>query len=369
MIGNSTGSLVNLRRELLLALALRGLEVHVAAPGFAGNSAACATLKRMGVHVHDIPLQRVDTNPLSDLVFCVRLYHLMRRLKPSTVLAYTIKAVIYGTVAGWLARIPERFALITGLGHAFTGNDETALRRLITRMYAFALARTSKIFLQNPDDLALFRAQGVIRSRVPAIVVNGSGVDLVRFAARATPAGPLRFLMVSRLLGDKGVREYAAAAKRIRVAHPQVTCALAGGLDANPASITEAELDRWVSAGTIDYLGVLTDVRPALAACSVFVLPSYYREGTPRSTLEAMASGRAIITTDAPGCRETVVDGQNGFLVPVKSVDALVAAMKRFIDEPGLMSRMGAASRRIAEDKYDVHEVNAVMLREMGITP
>ena len=139
-----------------------------------------------------------------------------------------------------------------------------------------------------------------------------------------------------------------------------------GWIDDNPDAIAQQELDAWLASGTVDYAGRLQDVRPAIAACSVYVLPSYH-EGTPRTVLEAMAMGRAVITTDAPGCRETVVDGANGFLVPVKSVDALAAAMLRFADEPGLAQRMGASSRAMAEDRYDVHKVNAVMLRAMGL--
>jgi len=167
-------------------------------------------------------------------------------------------------------------------------------------------------------------------------------------------------------LGDKGVREYAQAAQRTRALYPQSRFSLVGWLDENPDAIAQTELDAWVQAGTLDFLGRLSDVRPAIEACSVYVLPSY-REGTPRTVLEAMAMGRAIITTDAPGCRETVVDGDNGFLVPVRSVDALANAMARFIIDPTLAARMGQRSRQLAVDKYDVHKVNAVMLKEMGL--
>ena len=162
------------------------------------------------------------------------------------------------------------------------------------------------------------------------------------------------------------MREYAQAARRVRAVHPAVRCVLVGWIDSNPNSIAQAELDTWINEGSVEFLGRLADVRPAIADSSVYVLPSY-REGTPRTVLEAMAMGRAVITTDAPGCRETVVDGDNGFLVPVKSVDELEQAMLKFINDPALALRMGQRSRQVAEDKYDVHKVNAVMLREMGI--
>jgi glycosyltransferase involved in cell wall biosynthesis len=173
--------------------------------------------------------------------------------------------------------------------------------------------------------------------------------------------------MIGRLLGDKGVREYASAARRVRAKFPRARFQLAGWIDENPDAIAQSELDLWTAEGTLEFLGRLDDVRPAIAACTVYVLPSY-REGTPRTVLEAMAMGRPVITTDAPGCRETVVNGENGYLVDVQSVEALVGAMESFIDNPDLAAAMGLRSRQIVEDKYDVHKVNAVMLREMGIT-
>ena len=192
-------------------------------------------------------------------------------------------------------------------------------------------------------------------------------MDVAQFevAPLSTESAP-RFLLIGRLLGDKGVREYVQAAEQVKQRYPQAQFDLVGWIDANPNTITQPELDRWVAAGTINFLGRLSDVRPAIANSSVYVLPSY-REGTPRTVLEAMAMGRAVITTDAPGCRETVVDGDNGFLVPVKDADALAQAMLRFIEQPELIIQMGQRSREIAEEKYDVHKVNAQMLAGMGL--
>lgn len=283
------------------------------------------------------------------------------------VLGYTIKPVIYGTLAGWLARVPRRYALVTGLGYAFTGSRKGMLTGFIQRLYCLALARAHKVFFQNPDDQALFRDAGILPAGKPTVVVNGSGVDVAAFEEQALPEGPPTFLMIGRLLGDKGVREYAEAAERVRSLHPEARFGLVGWIDENPDAIAQDELDAWIANGTVEFYGRLADVRPPIAACTVYVLPSY-REGTPRTVLEAMAMGRPIITTDAPGCRETVVDGDNGFLVPVQSVDALVDAMLKFIEEPSLAQRMGRRSREVAEDNYDVHKVNTVMLREMGIS-
>lgn len=316
--------------------------------------------------MHDIPARRAGKNPLADLWLLWQLFKLMRKIKPEVVLGYTIKPVIYGTIAAWLARVPRRFALITGLGFAFTNDREGGLLSLIRKMYAFALRRADKVFFQNPDDCALFRKLGIVESSLPTVIVNGSGVDIERFALVPLPGEQVHFLMVCRLLGDKGVREYAEAARRIRAAYPKVRFWLAGWIDENPDSITQAELDDWVAEDVIEYIGKLDDVRQAIASCAVYVLPSY-REGTPRTVLEAMSMGRPIITTDAPGCRETVVNELNGFLVPVKSIDALVTAMAEFLLDPLLASRMGLESRKIAESKYDVRKVNEIMIREMGL--
>ena len=230
----------------------------------------------------------------------------------------------------------------------------------------------SKVFFQNPDDLNLFKQLKLISPATPTAVVNGSGVDVSEYDVAPLPISEddntpeLRFLLIARLLGDKGVREYAQAAKRIKAKYHQTQFDLVGWIDDNPDSIDQQELDNWIKDGTINFWGKLSDVKPAIAASAIYVLPSY-REGTPRTVLEAMAMGRPVITTDAPGCRETVTDEVNGFLVPVKSVDGLTEAMKKFITDPGLINTMGKASRKIAEEKFDVHAVNNFMLKEMGL--
>jgi glycosyltransferase involved in cell wall biosynthesis len=202
---------------------------------------------------------------------------------------------------------------------------------------------------------------------VRSTVLTGSGIDTQAFAFVPPPPGPTTFLLIARLLGDKGVREYVAAARILTRKYPHAVFQLVGWIDTNPDAIRPDELNEWIKEGAIEYLGRLNDVQPAIAACSVYVLPSY-REGTPRTVLEAMAIGRPIVTTDAPGCRETVVHEDNGLLVAVKSVDQLVAAMQRFLDDPKLAARMGRRSREIAETKFDVRNVSAVMLKEMGFS-
>lgn len=367
LVASFPDSILHFRGPLMAALQRGGMEVHVAAPDLPPGSAWRLPLEARGIGVHDIPLRRAGMNPYADVLTLWHLWRLMRRLRPQRVLTYTIKPVIYGSLAAWLACVPQRYALITGLGYAFQGEGRRgAVRGLVQRLYALALARVDKVFFQNDDDQALFRERGILAPGAASVVVNGSGVDVDDYNVEPLADGAPRFLMIGRLLGDKGVREYARAARRIRAIHPQVRFGLAGWLDENPDAVSQQELDAWTADGTVEFLGRLQDVRPAIADCSVYVLPSY-REGTPRTVLEAMAMGRAVITTDAPGCRATVRDGDNGLLVPVKSVDALVAAMSRFIENPGLAAKMGARARAIAVEKYDVHKVNEVMLREMGI--
>lgn len=361
-------SLIQFRGPLLDALLAAGKDVHVAVPDLAPGGEIAVTLSNKGVRVHHIPLQRTGLNPVRDLRLLLSLVVLMLRLRPRYVLSYTIKPVVYGSIAAWLAGVEHRFALVTGLGYAFTGTasgKRALLRRLIQRLYRFALKRTHRVFFQNPDDEALFREFELLPEIVPSSVVNGSGVDVAEYSVAPLPDNP-SFLLIARLLGDKGVREYAQAAQLVKAVYPEAVFRLVGWIDDNPDVITQRELDQWVDSGLLEFLGRLDDVRPAISDCSVYVLPSY-REGTPRTVLEAMAMGRAVITTDAPGCRETVVDGDNGFLVPVKDVNALADAMIKMVATPGLAASMGERSRRIAEEKYDVHKVNAAMLEGMGI--
>lgn len=369
IIASLPKSLVIFRGPLIKSLCDQGIEVHVVAPELKSDTATCSVLHAWGVTTHNVSMQRTGTNPLGDLVGLISLYRRFRAIKPDAVLGYTIKPVIYGTLAAWLAGVRYRFALVTGLGYAFTGTisgHRALINAIVQRLYVQALKRAQKVFFQNPDDEALFRELRILTSSTPSLVVNGSGVDLEQFSVTKLPEGPPVFLLIARLLGDKGVREYVAAAEKVKQRFPDVLFRLVGPIDSNPDSISDAELQSWISAGYVEYLGGLDDVRPAITSASVYVLPSY-REGTPRTVLEAMAMGRPVITTDAPGCRETVVHEQNGYLVPVKAVSELAEAMEQFIVNPGLIEEMSKASRLIAEEKYDVHKVNQVMLKAMGL--
>lgn len=372
MICSYLPSALNFRGKLLEAIQAKGYEIHVFAPDLTDFADELNQLLQLGYKIHEIPMQRTGTNPIKDLNTLMEMYRLIRQIQPDVVLSYTIKPVIYGTLAAWLAKVPKRFTLITGLGYAFQNVESgkcSLFQKMVYGLYGYALKHADKVFFQNPDDLKLFQDMHLLETSKPTVVVNGSGVNVQNFDVMPLPLNDqgivkASFLLIARLLGDKGVREYAEAACIIKAKYPETEFHLVGWIDDNPSAISQAELDTWVSEKTVNYWGKLNDVRPAIAASSVYVLPSY-REGTPRTVLEAMAMGRAVITTDAPGCRETVSNGVNGYLVGVKSVDDLVQNMQYFIEDPKLITYMGQRSREIALNKYDVHQVNKHMMIEM----
>ncbi|MFW2006902.1 glycosyltransferase family 4 protein [Acinetobacter baumannii] len=375
MISSFLPSVLNFRGKLLEAIHHQGHEIHIIAPDLELFQSEMDKLKSLGYSVYAVEMQRTGTNPIADIKTLFEIYKITKKIKPDYVLSYTIKPVIYGMLAAYLAKVPNRFSLITGLGYAFQNIDNTSKRstfqKIVHWLYKQALIRSSKVFFQNPDDLALFQQLNLLSNKVPAVVVNGSGVNVTDFEVVSLPCAlngevKVSFLLIARLLQDKGIREYVEAAKLIKKEYPQIEYNLVGWIDENPTAIKQQELDSWIDEKIIKYWGKLSDVRPAISESSIYVLPSY-REGTPRTVLEAMSMGRAIITTDAPGCRETVEHNGNGYLVEVKSVTSLEAAMRKFIQNPELAEIMGTRSREIALHKYDVDRVNHHMMTEMGI--
>ncbi len=313
-------------------------------------------------------MSRMGLNPAKDFLSLLYIIRMLKKEKPDLLLTYTIKPVIYGSLGGWVTGVPRVFSMITGLGYLSSagGFRQRLLLPWVRMILRIGLHRNKKIFFQNPDDLVRFQSLGLISDPEKAVLINGSGVDIRRFCPAAFP-GNTSFLLIARLLRDKGIVEYVEAARRIRTTYPHISFKLVGWLDRNSSSISRAELQAWIDEGAIEFLGKLEDVRSAISASTVYVLPSYYPEGTPRTILEAMAMGRPIITSDAPGCRETVVNGFNGFLVPVKDPVVLAEKMKVFIEQPQLAYQMGQESRRIAVEKYDVRKVNRVILTHLGL--
>jgi glycosyltransferase involved in cell wall biosynthesis len=368
VVGGFALSLVRFRGTMLQSMTAHGHEVLALAPE--DDARVRAALESMGVEYDTLALHRTGTSPFRDVVTVVSLARTFRRFRPDVVLAYTAKPVIYGSIAARLAGVPLRVAMITGVGSGFargSGLGQRTLSSLLRSLYRVGLRQAHVVLFQNPDDERLFRSMGLVGRRHRVIRINGSGVDLDQFAPAPFPPGPITFLMISRLIREKGVREYVEAARAVRRAHPEVQIQLLGPLDPNPSGISAQELEVLRAEGAVEYLGSTSDVRPFLARAHVCVLPSYYGEGVPRSVLEAMAMGRAVLTTDSPGCRETVEDGRNGLLVAPRDAAALAEGMLRMLAMPERLEPMGRHSRAIAEERFDVHSVNRVILGAMGL--
>lgn len=365
-------AVISFRGSLVRDLVARGHRVVVSTPTPLERSAMDVerAIKDLGGECVFAPLDRTGTNPVRELLTRRHYRTLFERIKPDGVFAANPKPVFHAIPAAKHAGVSRRVAMITGLGYAFTGSSFKArlLRIIASRLYRNATRAATTTIFQNPDDRAYFEQAQLITRDSDVRMTGGSGVDLIEFSPVAAPTSAPVFLMIARLLGDKGVREFAHAARVVRAQRADCQFRLVGWIDGNPAAIAQAELDRWIAAGDIVYAGRLDDVRAELASCSVFVLPSY-REGTPKSTLEALATGRPVITTDAPGCRETVMsddDECNGILVPARDGDALAhACLSLALDEERRV-RMGHHSRALAERRFDVRLVNATIMDALG---
>ena len=369
VIVNGIGdTVVRFRGPLVRALVARGHEVVVSTPRPVEREASAveAEIRALGASCEFSPLERTSVNPLRERAAAAHYRALFARLRPHGVFASNPKPVFHAIPAARAAGVARRVAMITGLGHAFISGSAKArvLRFVASRLYRRAMRDATAAFFQNDDDLAEFARRGLLEGCGEVRRCAGSGVDLAEFAGRPHPDGPPVFLMVSRLLADKGVREFVEAARIVRRAEPAARFRLVGWIDSNPAAIRREELDEWIREGAVEYAGRLDDVRGELAACSVFVLPSY-REGTPKSVLEAMATGRAVVTTDAPGCRETVEAGVNGLLVPPRDAGALADACLALARDPARRTRFGCASRARAESVFDADLVNRAIVEAL----
>jgi glycosyltransferase involved in cell wall biosynthesis len=325
-------------------------------------------LVRLGATYVPVAFSRTSSNPFRDVLGLAALYRAIRRVRPDLVFAYTAKPVIYGSLMARLAGVRRVYSMITGLGYAFDSNAGSGsfVRMMIRRLYALSLRFNTRVIFQNPDDMAEFVAAGCLSSKAARVLVNGSGVDLAHYALAPPPDGEPVFLMIARLLRSKGVLEYVEAARIVRRRVPRARFVLAGWFDEHPSAVTESEVRAWTAEGTVEYVGAVADVRPLLRECTIYVLPSY-REGTPRTVLEAMSTGRPVVTTDVPGCRAAVVHGLNGLLVPVRDAEALAAAMLRMTREPQLALTMGREGRLLAERKYDVRDVTRTILAALDL--
>ena len=364
LAGNARSLIAN-RGDLIHDMRNAGLEVAAAVP----TADYLPEVEELGIAIYPIEMGRTGINPVHDLKTLWAFYRLIRKVKPKVVFGYTIKPVVYGSLAAKAAGVPRIYSMITGLGHVFTTESakNRRLQKVVSLLYRVGLACNRKVFFQNPDDLQEFTERGILRDKSKAVRTYGSGVDIQRFNATALPEGGLTFLFIGRLLTEKGVEEFCEAAAQLHIDHPAVRFIAVGPHDPNlPHSCALEDLERWKRQGIVEFIGGVSDVRPWIAECSVFVLPSY-REGTPRSVLEAMSMRRPIITSDAPGCRETVEEGVNGFLVAPRRTAPLLEAMRKFAEQPALVPQMAEASRALVELHYDVRKVNKVILKAMEL--
>jgi glycosyltransferase involved in cell wall biosynthesis len=346
---NTAWNLWNMRRELIKVMVAAGHEVVAVAP----PDEYAPRLATLGCRFVALPMDNRGTHPGRDALLLWRFWRLLQRERPDAFLGYTVKPNVYGSLAAHALGIPV-INNIAGLGSVFIRGGPLAW--LVRQLYRLALRRSVKVFFQNADDQGLFVEGGLVRPG-SCDLLPGSGVDLARFALVPLPfrrVAPMRFVLIGRLLRDKGVVEFVEAARIIRARWPDVQCCLLGFVDVlNPAAISRAEVDAWVRAGDIHYLGASDDVRQEIAQADCIVLPSY-REGTPRSLLEAAAMGRPIITTDAVGCREVVEDGRNGFLCKAADAKDLAEKMEHILRLSGdERTRMGLEGRRMMEERFD----------------
>lgn len=365
IVGNFARWLVKFRGSLMSAMIEKGHEVHACAPN--APAEIKTALKKMGVIYWDIPLKRSSLNPLDDIKLFFSLSRLFRTIQPDLFFGYTIKPILIGSTAAWMAGIPRRYTMIEGLGYLFNdtrGGNFTSV--LATFLYRICIAINHKVFFLNTADVTFFLDKKMLPRKVGIVLLNGIGVDLDEYQWTAPPKH-ISFLFASRLLLEKGILEYIHAARILKKKYPDIKFKVAGWIDDNPSSITVKDLQEWKDEGTIEYLGNLDTIQTALASSSVFILPSFYKEGLPRSILEAMSTGRPVITTDIPGCRDAVIQGETGLLVPVKQSEILAKAMEKFITDPQLIVKMGTKGRQLAENKFNSCQINRQILNAMEL--
>ncbi len=363
LISPKNRTVYNFRGDLIKEIQNKGYEVVVTGP----DKTDIEKIEELNVKFCEICMKKNGTSIAGDLRYLHSLYLLMKKEKPDVVLGYTIKPVVYGAIAARLAGVKNINGMVTGGGYTFISKSLKAriLKIIVKTLYKLGFLCCTNVIFQNPDDLDEFTGMHLVNKN-KCHIVNGSGVNMERFTPSKPPAD-IKFLMISRLLKSKGVGEYLEAARQVKRRHPEVEFELLGKIETNMQDALPAEyINSFIQDGTLVRYEETNDVRPYYQNCSVYVLPSY-REGTPRTVLEAMACARAIITTDAIGCRSTVDDGETGFLVPVGEVEMLAEKMEWFIDHPDEISKMGNASLKYCRMKFEVTAVNHQMLEIMSI--
>ncbi len=365
VISSETSTMFFYRKDMMCEFLRQGNQV--VAVGDAPEKDWKDAYNDIGVSYRQIYVKRNGLNPADDIKTLMSLKKVISEEKPDKVFAYHSKSVVYGSIASRMNGIDDFYALIAGLGSIIRGSGfkNSLIRTVLKEEYKLAFRLCKSVITHNSEDRQLLLDEKFTKDASKVKTVNGSGVNLDKFVYSQTKKTDI-FLFIARLIGDKGIREYMSAAEIVKKTHPEAVFRIVGPYDTNPSAIKPEEMEKYVNAGIIEYVGELKDVTPQLNECMVFVLPSYH-EGTPKTVLEAMATGRPVITTDAPGCRAAVTDGENGYLVPVKDAESLAEKMIYLLENFDVAVKMGDTGRKIAEDKYDAVKVNRSILKIMDI--
>lgn len=367
LISDNPKDLTKSRSYIIKAFLDRGDEVFVLSCGYTEEQKE--KICSLGAKPLDYKMERNGLNPVENIQSISGLVKILKQLNPEIVFSYGNKPVIYGLMAARMAKIPKKYSLVTGLGIVFSDVGQKSLKYKVTKevmkvLYWLSLRYANKIFFQNPDDIQMFLDYKVLRTDQP-VLVNGTGVDLSIYNNATTHNEPITFTMATRLLKSKGVYEFIEAARIIKSKYKDLDLSftmLGRPQEGNPDSVPSKDLQKAHDDGIINWAGHVENVKEWLEKASIFVFPTLYREGTPRCVLEALAMSLPVITTDMPGCREAVKNGDNGFLVKPGDANSLVEAMEKFILNPRLINEMGQRSKERAIDKYDIHKVNKFML-------
>lgn len=362
LVASYDGSLIEFRGDFIKHLISHGFEVFTAAPNF--SEKYHQKIIELGATPIEFNLQRTGINPLKDFQTIQELKRIIKRNKIDLVFPYTVKPVIYGSIAANMCKVPV-ISLITGLGYTFSGVSSKAkiLQRFNEILYKISVRKNKVIIFQNNDDHQLFLDRKVISKHQKVDFVSGSGVNLHQFTfkEKEVSAG-VSFLLVARLIKEKGIGLYMEAAEILKEKYPKAEFHLIGPTETTPTAISKEKLNFLHKAGTIIFHGHQSNIKEHLHNNDIFVLPSYYREGLPRTNLEACACGNPIITTDSVGCRESVIEGVNGFLIEPQNLEALIKPMEYFINNPDKIREMGINSRKYAEERFDVNIINNDLL-------
>ncbi|EPF73101.1 glycosyltransferase family 4 protein [Acinetobacter indicus] len=371
IVGTVASSFYGFRADLIRTLLKKGHQVYAFTSEYTAED--LKKIEKLGATPITYTLNRGGLNPLADIIATYRLSKKIKKINPDLLFSYFSKPVIFGTLAAKLAKAPRVIGMLEGLGYTFTEQPEglskktQLIKKIQVFLYKIALPQLDQLIFLNPDDPKdLLKKYAIQVKKVE--VLGGIGLNLEHYKYSTNFTSDISFIFIARLLAEKGIHDYIEAAKIVKEKYPLVKFIVLGAIDKEAlGSLKEEELASLVKTNIIEYPGHVSNVSEWIENSSVFVLPSYYREGVPRSTQEAMAIGRAIITTDVPGCRETVVDGVNGFLVPKWDAEALAEKMIYFIEHPEQVRLMGAESYKIAVEKFDAEKVNQRLVNILGL--